>query len=67
METWSRLTVTRGEDRGGQWWKEGEGTRQRTCMNDPQTWTTVWGLTVVVGRGLGGGGQRGENGTTLIE
>ena len=30
-------------------------------MNDPQTWTTVWGLTVVAGHGLDGGGQRGKN------
>ena len=29
--------------------KEGEGTRQRPCMNDTRTWTTVWELTVVVG------------------
>ena len=29
---------------------EGRGrTRQRTCMNDPWTWTTVWGLTVEAG------------------
>ena len=41
METWTRLTVTRGEVGGGQWWTEGEGIRQRTCMNDPWTWTTV--------------------------
>ena len=24
---------------------------QRTCMNDPWTWTTVWGLTEGVGVG----------------
>ena len=29
----------------------GEGTRQRTCVNDPWTWTTMWGLTVE--RGVG--------------
>ena len=29
-------------------------------MNDPWTQTTVWGLTVEVGVGLGGGGQRGK-------
>ena len=29
-----------------EWWKEGEEINQRTCMNDPCTWTTVWGLTV---------------------
>ena len=31
-------------------------------MNDPWIWTTGWGLTVGVGGGLGGGGQRGKNG-----
>ena len=36
-----------------------EGTRQRTYMNDPQIWITVWGLTVGVGVGLDGGGQKG--------
>ena len=44
----------------GEWWKEGEGTSQRTCMNDPWTWTTEWGLTVEwkvgwVKEGKGGG------------
>ena len=39
--------------------KEGEGASQRTCLNDPRTWTTVWGLTVGAGGGLGGGGERG--------
>ena len=34
METWNRLTVARGEEEGG-YWEEGEGTSQRTCMNDP--------------------------------
>ena len=35
--------------RGGeQSQKEGEGIRQRTCMNDSQTWTTAWGLTVKI-------------------
>ena len=28
-------------------------------MNNPQTWTTVWELTV--GGGMGRGGQRGKN------
>ena len=41
--------------------QEGEGTRQRTCMNDPQTWTTGWGLTLGIGGGMGRGGQRGKN------
>ena len=44
-----------------EWWKEGEGTRQRTCMNDPCTWTTEWVLTVGAGVKLGRGGQRGKN------
>ena len=30
-------------------------------MNDPWTRTTVWGLTMGAGVGLGGGGQRGKN------
>ena len=45
----------------GEWWNEGEGSSQRTCMNDPWAWTMVWGLTVGAGGGLGGGGQRREN------
>ena len=44
-----------------------EGTRWRTCMNDPRTWTTAWGLTVGVGSGMDGVGQRGKIGTTLID
>ena len=40
--------------------EEGEGTRQRTCMNDPQTWTTVWEFTVGMGGGVGRRGQRGK-------
>ena len=46
MERWE------GDNNG----KKG-GTRQRTCVHDPQTWTTVWGLTVGVGGGMGRGGQ----------
>ena len=65
METWNRLTVTRGEGQGGKWWKKGEGTRKRTSMN-PWTGTTVWGLTVEVGGGLHGAGQRRKIGTTMI-
>ena len=45
--------------RGRSWWKEGEGTRQRTCMNDPQTWTMVWGLTLGV-EGAGWKRAKGE-------
>ena len=41
--------------------KKREGISQRTCVSDPWTWTTVWGLTVGVGDGLSGGGQRGKN------
>ena len=52
---------------GGRWWKEGEGISQRTCMNDPSTWTMVWGWTVGAGGGRGRGGQRGKIGTTVIE
>ena len=48
-----------GEKRGGLWWKEGEGTSQRTCMND--SWTTESGLTMGKKGGLGGGGQKGKN------
>ena len=44
-----------------------EGTSQRKCVNDPWTWTMVWGQTVRAGVGLGGGGQRGKNETTVIK
>ena len=57
---WNRLKVIRGEE-GGLWWKEGEGTGQRTCINNPWAWTMVWELTVGVGCGMGEGGQRGKN------
>ena len=59
--------MTRGDAGGGQWWKEGEGTRQIPCMNDPGTWTAVWELTVGARGGMGGGEQRGGNGTIAIE
>ena len=61
METWSRLKVTTEWGEGGQSWKEGEGSRQRTCVTDQRTWTTVWELTVGARGGMGGGGQRGKN------
>ena len=38
-----------GEGGGGSGRKEGEGTIQRTCMNDPWIWPMVWGLTVEQG------------------
>ena len=28
-----------GEEGVGEWWEEGEGTSQRTCMSDSWTWT----------------------------
>ena len=37
----------------------GEGTKER--VNDRWTRTAVWGLTVGVGAGLGGGEQRRQN------
>ena len=61
METWSRLKVTRGSEGGEQTRKEGEGARQRTCINDPWTWTTGWELTVGAGGEMGGGEQRRKN------
>ena len=34
-ETWNHgLVAIGGEEEEGEWWKEGEGTSQRTCMND---------------------------------
>ena len=40
---------------------------QRTFMNDPWIRTTVQELTVGTGCGMGRGGQRGKNGTAVIE
>ena len=37
------------------------GRSQRTCMNEPWTWTMVWGLTAESGSRLGAGEQRGKN------
>ena len=39
METWNRLIVVGGEERDGEWRKEGEGISQRPCMNGPWAWT----------------------------
>ena len=47
--------------------KEGEGTRQRACMNDPRTWTTGWELTVRVRVDWAEEGKGGKIGTTIIE
>ena len=47
--------------------EKAEGITQRTCMNGPRTWTTVWGMTLGAGGGLGEGGQRGKIGTTVME
>ena len=52
------MMMSRG---GGNWMKDSEGINQRTCINGPWTWTTMWGLTVGTGSGLGRGGQRGKN------
>ena len=38
------------------WVERSEGISQRTFMNDPWTWATVWGPTVGVGCWLGGEG-----------
>ena len=56
-------------DMSGEWWEEGEGTSQRTCMNDAWTWTMERGLTVGKRGGLCGRGQKGkkEIGTTVIQ
>ena len=43
--------ATRGKGGRGQWGKEGEGSFQGTCINDPWTWTPEWGLTVGAGSG----------------
>ena len=59
-EAWNRLTAVRGEERSGDRLKEGDGISQRTSMQDPWTWTMMWGLTVGVGGGLDEG-AKGEN------
>ena len=56
----------RGEGRG-RMGKEGEGISQRTCMNDPWTWTIGWGWTMGLRVGWPEEGKGGEIGTTVIE
>lgn len=53
QETRNRLTVTQGNGGGEQWGKKGRD--QRTCSNDPRTWTTGGRLTVGTGVGWGRG------------
>ena len=65
MDTWNRPTAVREEQGGGDCLKEGEGISQRTYMKGPWTWTMVWGLTMEVGGGLGGGGTGGKMRTTV--
>ena len=56
-EAWKQRT---GNDHrewgGGEQRKEGEVSRQGTCMDDPWTWTRLWELT----EGAGGRHGRGE-------
>ena len=60
METRKRLiAVGRWRERG-EWWKEREGTSQRTCMNGSWAWTMERRLTVGERGGLGGGWQKGK-------
>ena len=58
MEIWNRLKATREKGEGGQSWKEGEGMKQRTCMNDLWTRTAVWEFVGVGMVGMGGREQR---------
>ena len=66
METWNQPDSYRG---GGsrEWWKEGEGTSQRTCMNDPWTWKTVWELPVEWEVGWVEESKGGKFGTAVIK
>ena len=61
METGKKLIAARGKGVKGDWWKEGEQISQRTCMNDPWTWTTERRLTMGERGGLDGRGQKGKN------
>ena len=44
-----------------------EGTSQRTCMNDPGTWTTVWKLIAGSRVGWAEEGKGGKIRTTVVE
>ena len=66
METGNRLTAARGKRARRECWKEGKVISQRTCMNDPGTWTMVWAQTGCEGQG-GKRGAKGGNGTTIRE
>ena len=57
------MTAVTVEEGGRDGLKDGEGINQRTYMNDPWTWTLVWGLTVAVGRW---GKLSGKIGTAVI-
>ena len=58
MKIKNKLTVTRVEEEEGQWGKEGEGSRQGTCIKD--LWTkTSGGEGLNVGRGGGAGDSNG--------
>ena len=48
----------RGRKKEG-WMNESEGIRQRTCMYNPQTRTTVWWWPEGREQGLGEGGGKG--------
>ena len=58
MATWNRLIAITGEEGEVEWYKEGEGTSQRTCMN--YTWTMGRGLSVGKRGRLGGRKQKGK-------
>ena len=54
--SWGKVRLTQSEH----CLKESEGISQRTYMKDPWTWTTVMGLIMELGSGLGGEGTEGE-------
>ena len=47
--------------------ERGEGTSQETHVNDPWTWTMVWGLLWEQGMGWAEEGKGGKIGTTVTE